>query len=295
MLSRRMAWLFTCGTAAGFLCSFAPQDGYSEVFRKRAPVRSGLPAHVPYGQDRPATIVAITSDAAVEEQVLLVLNTPTLVPLSAPESYPWQASAKPSADSVLNRPSFSPIIRGGNSRTDTKTVVETSIGPDGTAVTKRLTNENTESGSGPMLAIAGQHWSAQPPDVLAPAMFRRKSFSLKQPSLQADNVTLDRIGLAIYETGHVALTGLVSDTGGQDGLTKGSDITIRVRGYGMNRLNSPTLPNGPLHFEMSSNCRVLRGRSDAISLVPLRCSETVREHYDEITHLEVVLESRRSK
>ena len=295
MLSRRMAWLFSCGTAAGLVFTLAPQNGQSEVFRKRAPVRSGLPAHIPYGQDTPRTIASITSDAAVEEQVLLVLDTPQLVRVAAPESFPWQAAAKPSAESILNQTAFTPIVRGGHSKTDSKTVVDSSVRPDGVTVTNRTSNEITESGSVPVLAIAGQDWTSQPGNVVAPAMFRRKSFSLKPPGIQADNVTLDRIGLAIYETGHVAFTGRISDNGGPDGLTHGSDITIRVRGYGTNRVNSVIPPNGPLHFEMSSNCRVLKGRSDAIALVPLRCSETVREHYDEITHLEVVLESRRSK
>ena len=269
----------------------------TEFFRTRAPVRCGLPPTASYGHDTPRVTAAVTTSDAVEEQVLLVLNNPSLVVVPAPDSIPWQNAATPSPDSILGRPSFAPIVPATISTTKIRANVEnlpTDRG-DGSVTTNRDSLETIEGIRQSQFALPGQMWNSQPPPVLHPAIVRRKSFAPKQPAITAENVTLDRIGLAIYETGHVAFTGLISHSGGADGLVRGSDVTLRVRGYGLNRLTSTTIPNGPLHFEMRRTCRVSKGDSAAISLVPVECCETVRARYDEITHLEVILESRHSR
>lgn len=310
MPSRRMRWMLACGTAATLVCAMSPQVGSSgdffhkpvpvrtEFFRTRAPVRCGLPPTASYGHDTPRMIVAVTTSDAVEEQVMLVLNNPSLVTVfPAADSVPWQNAASPSPDSILGRPSFSVIVPATSSSTKIYANVETvpTNKGDGSVLTNRSSRETIDGVRQPQFALPGQMWSPMPPPVLQPALVRRKSFAPKQPDITAEYVTLDRIGLAIYETGHVAFTGLISHSGGPDGLVRGSDVTLRVRGYGVNRLTSTTTPNGPLHFEMRRTCRVLRGDSAAISLVPVECCETVRARYDEITHLEVILESRHSR
>lgn len=296
-MSQRVIRLIGMAGATATFLSFCFPAVSAEFLRKRAPVRSGLPQAVAYGHDMACTRASVTTSAAVEEQILLTLSVPKFnaVPIQAP--LPWQNAAVPSRDSILGKPSFSLVASGTTSNSRSNVVVQEipSEVTDGAVTTSRRSTTTTDSTTGQYLPLAEQDWSSPTSPTATPTIVRRKSFAPIQPTIVADDVTLDRIGLAIYETGHVAFTGVVSHVGGTDGLVRGSDVTFRVRGYGINRLTSPALPNGPLYFEMRRICRVSKGDSAAVSLVPCECCETIRARYDEITHLEVILESRRSR
>ena len=289
-------WSFVGVSVAVLFSVLSADDCRSEVLRKKATLRTGLPA-VAYGHDDARVIAVVTTSDAVEEQILLVLDNPTFVSVSAPDSLPWQNSAKASADSILARSGFRPIVSATTSKTGSRTTVETTSKEPGAEPATTLTRRfaTTEATTDSQLSLPGQMWTAQPQSVAQPVLVRRKTFAPKQPSITAEYVTLDRIGLAIYETGHITCSGLISQSGGPDGLVRGNSVTLRVRGYGVNRLTSTTYPNGPLQFEFRSSCRVMKGQSEAISLVPCECCETIRERFDEITHLEVILESRHSR
>lgn len=305
MSDRRLRWILATGTAvtlsavqAGTAGDFLhrPLPVRTEFFHRRTCVRPGLPPSVAYGHDTPRMRAAVLTRDAVEEQVLLVIRSDTFV--EVPQSpLPWQASGTPSADSILNRPGFSPVVGAASATNHTDTVVQSvpTNNGDGSVAVNRWSTSTTNSSTMQRLALPGHRIVTTNPDSVQPTIVRRKSFAPNQPSIVSDDVTLDRIALAIYETGHVAFTGLVSHSGGADGLVKGTNVVLKVRGYGRNRLGSATLPDGPLHFEMRRNCRVTKGDSEAISLVPVECCETIRARYDEITHLEVILETCRSR
>jgi hypothetical protein len=140
-----------------------------------------------------------------------------------------------------------------------------------------------------------QWWNSRPRNVAAPMPIRRKAFAPLNPSLVAGPVHLDRIALAIYETGELACSGLISHDGGPAGLIRGDHLVIRVRGYGQNRLTSTAAPSGPLLFECHQPCWVSRGEVSAGSLVPADWCESVRRYFDEITFVEVNLEVRQSR
>jgi hypothetical protein len=294
MLAKSVRWVLFVGSVAALLGVMQPGDCRSELFRKKATLRTGLPSAA-YGHDDVHVTAAVTTSDAVEEQVLLVLKNPTFVPLSTPD-IPWQNSAKASADSLLARPGFNLVVPETASKTGSRTTTEAvSKDPSKDPVTTTNRYTTTDSTTESRLSLPGQMWTASPPAIAQPVPVRRKSFAPKQPSITAEFVTLDRIGLAIYETGHISCTGLISHSGGPDGLVRSNSVTLRVRGYGVNRLTSTTYPNGPLHFEFRNSFRVLRGQSEGISLVPCDCCETIRSRFDEITHLEVILESRHSR
>jgi len=147
----------------------------------------------------------------------------------------------------------------------------------------------------PNQPLAEQWWHTRPRNVAAPMPIRRRAFAPLNPSLVVAPMHLDRIALAIYETGELACTGLISHDGGPNGLVRGNSVEIRVRGYGQNRLTSTSAPNGPLLFECRQPCWVSRGEVTAVSLTPADWCEAARRHFDEITFVEVNLEVRQSR
>lgn len=305
MSDRRLRWVLAGGTAVTLSVVQAgiagelfhkPLPVRTEFFHRRTCVRPGLPPSVAYGHDTPRMRAAVLTKDVVEEQVLLVIQSDSFVEV-AQSPLPWQASGTPSADSILNRPGFSPVVGVASATNHTDTVVQSvpTNNGDGSVAVNRWSTSTTNSTTLQRLALPGQPLGGAASKSVQPTIVRRKSFAPTQPAIVSDEVTLNRIALAIYETGHVAFTGLISHSGGTDGLVRGSDVVLKVRGYGRNRLGAAVPPDGPLHFEMRRNCRVSKGDSEAISLVPVECCETIRARYDEITHLEVILETSRSR
>ena len=125
-------------------------------------------------------------------------------------------------------------------------------------------------------------------------------------SVDATPVRLDDIRLAAYSDGsdgYVLFTGRIQDlpkTGSADTTVKertdGCRVTIRVRGFSSTEVASTAVsPNGPLLFECVQSFWMSKQDNYAISLV---CPEEVRlcgSHYQELTHIQVEVETRRNR
>ena len=122
---------------------------------------------------------------------------------------------------------------------------------------------------------------------------RRKPFHFSTLLLSAEYVTLSQVGLDLLETGHITATGRIEHSGGVNGETAGSNVTLFVRAYASRVPGaSETVPiNSPMVWQ--SRCEHWVGR-DHPEVIPLTSaascySESLRRRFDEITHLEVEL------
>lgn len=122
-------------------------------------------------------------------------------------------------------------------------------------------------------------------------------------SVDAAPVRLDDIRLAAYSDGRVLFTGRIQDlptSGTVSPLVKertdGCRVTIRVRGFSSTEVASMAIsPNGPMLFECTQNFWMSKGEDYAISLI---CPEDLRicgSAYQELTHLQVEVETRRNR
>lgn len=122
-------------------------------------------------------------------------------------------------------------------------------------------------------------------------------------SVDATPVRLDDIRLAAYSDGHVLFTGRIQDlpkNGPADTIVKersdGCRVTIRVRGFSSTEVASTAVnPNGPLLFECVQSFWMSKQDNYAISLV---CPEDIQlcgTHYQELTHIQVEVETRRNR
>ena len=141
------------------------------------------------------------------------------------------------------------------------------------------------------------------PDGKKEALVRtvsRKPFHFTTASLVANDVTLQQVGLSIYETGTIAATGRISHDGGPDGSLAGANVTLIVRAYA-----SPTpgnfanqLPlNSPVIWQSNQRLWVSRNQPRVIPLVGSSNSyaREFRQNFHQITHLEVELEAERDR
>ena len=257
-------WVRTCRTlmaTALVLCTVAEQS-IGEIHWRRARVRTNLPP-VCYGQDDQRVNDRIVTSKFTETQVVMVLDSPRISRLSAQISA--NASLAPAApESILFRP-----------------------GTAGTSVAPALPDPITVT-TGPLASYSTNWIPGTPAESV---IVRRRLFAPDQPRVfvHTDNVDLYQIGLAIYETGHLACTGKIKHTGGPDGIVKGNKVTIKVSGYGTNDLATPGPANGPLLFETTSTFWVAAGQDEAISLCQEDWCERVRRYFDAITYIEVKL------
>ena len=122
-------------------------------------------------------------------------------------------------------------------------------------------------------------------------------------SVDAAPVRLDDIRLAAYSDGRVIFTGRIQDLPQSAAAgrlvkerTDGCRVTIRVRGFSSTEtLSMAVSPNGPLLFECTQNFWMSKGEDYAISLI---CPEDLRicgSAYQELTHLQVEVETRRNR
>lgn len=244
--------------------------GQSGVFCRRVKVcnRWCLPNY-PYGDDDLVTFAKlVTKDSdVVEEQVILVLETPQVQRLPSRDAVNT-AVAKPAAESILTRTaSTSPIAAPATPANPLDLP-----GPLTTQI--------------PVMPGAG---------VARSTIVRRRRFSLPAPQINLANVSLSQVGLAIYETGQIACTGNVVHSGGPGGTVAGNRVTVTVRGYGANPLAAPSPPTGPVLFETSQSLWINRGEEATISLSSHEICERVRRHFDEVRNLEIKLSYRNDR
>ena len=135
-----------------------------------------------------------------------------------------------------------------------------------------------------------------------------KTFSSLRNSLTADGVTLDRIGLQITDEGQALCTGRVSYNGGDNGNLLGAHVTISVQVYSASSSSEESLNTARLIWAQKQKFWVRRNEVSAISLIPHKGqvkqrpalkenpgNEMIEKHFSGITHLEVVLETRKAK
>lgn len=121
--------------------------------------------------------------------------------------------------------------------------------------------------------------------------------------IDAAPVRVDDIRLAAYSNGRVHFTGQLQDLpaiAGADSLIKprtdGCRVTVRVRGYGSTEVDSMAVaPNGPMLFECSQCFWMSNGDNYAISLVCPEGTRISRSAYQELTHVQVEVETRRNR
>ena len=143
----------------------------------------------------------------------------------------------------------------------------------------------------------------------------RKNFPVLRNSIAANGVALERIGLSLYNTGQYACTGVLRFDGGPDAALLGANVVIRVRAYSGVPQHPGGLTNMRLLWETELPAWVHRGEAKALSLLPgpppppcppasrihapaahswdwpqKAPSNLICQHFDEITHLEIVLE-----
>ncbi len=261
---RRVLW----GTliSGGALAAGAAQAG--EWFFKHARLHKGLPRYN-YGYDDVRTSDFLTTAAAVEEQVVVTAGDVQLATLSAPESMPWRDALPTAESSILHRQDF--IAKS---------------------------NANDETGQVPGKFPIAEQWPVTPGSaVTRPIIMRRKTFAPdeKKAALQIQDVTLQQLGLAIYETGEIAATGSItlqlSDPPGKIG----KQVLIEIRGFGATPSGLPDPPNGPMHFRLTHCVWLSSGQESTISLVGVNKDDSIRRHFDEITHLQIKLYDRQSR
>lgn len=129
---------------------------------------------------------------------------------------------------------------------------------------------------------------------------RRKPFHFTTGSLSANNVTLEQVGLSIYDTGNIAASGRISHDGGPNGSVAGANVTLRLRAYAAPVAGTADgrLPlNSPLVWESSCTLWVSRNQPRVVSLTPPGQNywPILRRQFDEITHLEVELEAQQDR
>ena len=143
----------------------------------------------------------------------------------------------------------------------------------------------------------------------------RKDFPVLRNSIVAGDVALERMGFSLYSTGQYACTGLLRFDGGPDAALLGANVVVRVRAYSGAPQHPGELTNMRLLWETELPTWVHRGEAKSLSLLPgpprPACpparlvktpathswdwpqeapSSLIHQHFDEITHLEIVLE-----
>ncbi len=151
-----------------------------------------------------------------------------------------------------------------------------------------------------------------PQPVPAPGDIHRKTFhsalragatAPDDPSLNAGPVRLEEIRLAAYSNGETSFTGRLkglppnpATTGAPPDRTDGCRVTIRVRGFSSTEAASMAVePNGPVLFECSQTFWMSKEDDRVISLVSPGQSWLCGSDYQELTHLQVEVETRRNR
>lgn len=143
---------------------------------------------------------------------------------------------------------------------------------------------------------------------------QRKVFALALPALTNDQLHLSRISLALYDNGQIVATGKLEHDGSPNRAIQGNNVTIRVRAFASTPQFKGELNNAPMLWQTERKIWATRNRPQMVSLVPLpgdrftehsamrynvppesSFDELIRQHFNEITHLEIELEYRRDR
>jgi hypothetical protein len=125
---------------------------------------------------------------------------------------------------------------------------------------------------------------------------RKRTFVIPVRELQADSVTLDSIGLFMYDDGTIHATGRLSHAGGPTGelLTRGVVIRLHAIAWLPGHEGQPS--SAPVVWTAETHARVPRNAPEQLRLVASdRSVAELFRHFDAITHFEVELECLRDR
>ncbi len=95
-----------------------------------------------------------------------------------------------------------------------------------------------------------------------------RSFYPQRRSVETGGLTLDRVGITLFESGGYVCTGRLAFDGGPDAARKGAHAVVRVRGYAGTPQHRGQLDGMRLLFETSKRFFVRTGESRTASLIP---------------------------
>ncbi|HWB14734.1 MAG TPA: hypothetical protein VG826_36260 [Pirellulales bacterium] len=146
---------------------------------------------------------------------------------------------------------------------------------------------------------------------------QRKVFKLPLstvPVATSDPIQLSRMSLAIYDNGQIVATGQIDHNGGPYKAIQGNNVVVRLRAFAGTPQFTGPLDNAPMLWQTERTLWATRDRPQMISLVPLpgdpcragsateltvppeaSFDEAIRQHFNEITHLEIELEYRNDR
>lgn len=129
------------------------------------------------------------------------------------------------------------------------------------------------------------------PISTVPVKVLRKPFHVEAESITARHATLEQIGIAIYENGHLESNGRISHDGGPNAGLLGGNVVIRLRAFAAHPVGRELL-DPTVVWSSEHRVWVAREKPRMVSLVPPHAEPpaAVRRFFDRITHIEVELE-----
>ncbi len=139
---------------------------------------------------------------------------------------------------------------------------------------------------------------------------RSRSFHFPVRALVTDQVKLETVGLILYSDGKLSATGRLINDGGPDGDLKGNRVIVRIQAFTAMEAQQGELANAPVVWQSEQRLWVSRDKPQMTSLVgdgnrvgfrhcdgatrtrqmgKMADLSRLRQHFDEITHLEVEL------
>lgn len=138
----------------------------------------------------------------------------------------------------------------------------------------------------------------------------RKSFFGETNSISTNGVTLNRIGLAVYSDGSAVCTGSLYFDGGPQESLSGANVMVRVRAYAGAPQDSRNLESAQMLWQTAKSMWITKKTPVTTSLFPkpkktrnfpaaMKAKDSAKaktrtsvnaQRFDEITHMEVVLE-----
>lgn len=135
-------------------------------------------------------------------------------------------------------------------------------------IPKRAFDVDRVLGSQSLIAVAGA--AAIEAAVTGSQTVRRKVFTVPQTTLQAGNVVLSDIALALYEQGSWACTGVLTMPKEVEGEGRAAVVQVIVRAYaGTAELPISDFTHQPRLWETRQRYSVLKGQSRSVSLMPV--------------------------
>ncbi len=130
-----------------------------------------------------------------------------------------------------------------------------------------------------------------PGNARTPVNFKR--FHLQSPRLVTGSLSLEQIGVIVYETGQIAASGRIQSSGGPTGASKGDRAVVEIRAYNAD-LQNVLSSDATLLWSARREIWIPTGAPETISFLPPSLpggSAALGSLFDQITHFEVNLQA----